>query len=110
MEKYGFENDVISPEWENNMRPDNWTYEYQVDWEVKRIRICERILFWIPRDMEKLPCLTTNIEFGTVIGSKKKLWVGGNNVHNNYIKTRLEMSGRKFYDNLEEMIKQICGV
>ena len=29
---------------------------------------------------------------------------------NEYIKTRLEMSGRKFYDNLEEMIKQICGV
>lgn len=36
-------------------------------WEWKRLDACDIILFWIPRDLEKLPGFTTNVEFGRYI-------------------------------------------
>lgn len=33
-------------------------------WEDHRLAIVDVILFWVPRDMQHLPGLTTNVEFG----------------------------------------------
>lgn len=41
-------------------------YEWngQVAWEDAALNMSDCILFWIPRDLEKLPCFTTNDEWG----------------------------------------------
>ena len=39
-------------------------YARQVDWETKALDLADMILFWIPRNMDTLPGLTTNCEWG----------------------------------------------
>jgi 8-oxo-dGTP pyrophosphatase MutT (NUDIX family) len=39
-------------------------YVEGVHWEDTYLQMADVILFWVPRDMEKLPGFTTNIEFG----------------------------------------------
>ena len=46
-------------------------YLEQVEWERKGLDMCDVILFWIPREMEKMPGLTTNVEFGLYVSSGK---------------------------------------
>jgi hypothetical protein len=43
----------------------------QVAWEWKYLEQADAILFWVPRNMETLPGLTTNIEFGMYWDSGK---------------------------------------
>lgn len=46
---------------------DNWNhvdYLQQVEWEYKAMMASHKILFWVPRDMNILPGMTTNTEFG----------------------------------------------
>lgn len=54
-------------------RDGAWTYDYtsQIKWETKCLGIADVILFWVPRDMETLPGLTTNVEFGNWFDSGK---------------------------------------
>ena len=42
----------------------NYDYEKTPAWEHKMMDMADIILFWIPRDLETLPALTTNVEFG----------------------------------------------
>jgi len=39
-------------------------YDKQIDWEQKAIRRSDCVLFWVPRELEKMPGFTTNVEFG----------------------------------------------
>jgi 8-oxo-dGTP pyrophosphatase MutT (NUDIX family) len=39
-------------------------YDDQIAWEERWLDAADTILFWIPRDMSRLPGLTTNVEFG----------------------------------------------
>ncbi len=58
----GFKGTVCVPE-----RKDwsiKFTYEDQVGWELDCLERCGAIAFWIPRNMETMPALTTNVEFG----------------------------------------------
>lgn len=38
--------------------------ETQYAWEQRYLDAADQIVFWVPRDMAKLPGLTTNVEFG----------------------------------------------
>jgi ADP-ribose pyrophosphatase YjhB (NUDIX family)/nucleoside 2-deoxyribosyltransferase len=67
LQKIGFPGEVFLPEnrdpteaWENG----SFSYAEQVDWEEKALNRADVIVFWIPRDMDKMPGLTTNGEFG----------------------------------------------
>lgn len=67
LEKWNFPGEVFLPEnrdptqaWEDG----SFSYDEQVDWEEKALNRADVILFWIPRDMDKMPGLTTNGEFG----------------------------------------------
>lgn len=67
LEKCSFPGEVFLPEnrdpsqaWEDG----SFSYEEQVDWEEKALNRADVIVFWIPRDMDKMPGLTTNGEFG----------------------------------------------
>ena len=51
--------------------PFQGSYEKQIIWEEYHLGICSCILFWIPRNMQTLPGLTTNVEFGDWMKSNK---------------------------------------
>jgi hypothetical protein len=93
---------LIIPEYRSPLDVD-FNYEKQIEWENKMLTNCDVILFWIPRDMENLPCLTTNIEFGEYHKSGK-IVVGGNEVKNNYIKYKCKVNGINFRSTLEQTI------
>jgi len=46
----------------------NWgwcgDYDRQVEWEWDALGRAERVLFWVPRNLETMPAFTTNVEFG----------------------------------------------
>jgi hypothetical protein len=54
---------------------DDWgphdQYDDQVKWEWEALNSSTIVLFWIPRDLAKMPAFTTNVEFGLFIGSGK---------------------------------------
>jgi hypothetical protein len=62
LEESGFEGTVLVPE-----RKDGYVkgcYDDQVEWEKYCLSKASVIVFWVPRNMENMPALTTNIEFG----------------------------------------------
>ena len=93
---------IYSPEWANNEKPEGWTYDGQVQWEVDALNASDVIIFWIPRDMEKLPALTTNIESGEWMHSGKII-VGApeSAVKMDYISSRCSMESIPFVDTLQ---------
>jgi len=72
LERAGFDGVVFVPETEDK----NWKHSYtdQIDWEQKYLYQCDRILAWIPRDLETMPAFTTNVEFGEFVASGKLLY------------------------------------
>jgi len=62
LKEAGFDGTVLIPE-----RKD-WSVQFdytdQVQWERIGLELASTILFWVPRHMEDMPALTTNIEFG----------------------------------------------
>lgn len=58
----GFSGTVLVPE-----RQNGWakvSYDDQVEWERAGLSLAKAIVFWVPRNMETMPALTTNVEFG----------------------------------------------
>jgi len=39
-------------------------YSDQIDWERDAMEKADIVMFWVPRDLDKMPAFTTNIEFG----------------------------------------------
>ena len=69
MNKKRFQGLVFVPLPRKGLWGDN--YDGQIDWELKYLRASTVIVFWIPRDLQKLPGFTTNVEFGLFVESKK---------------------------------------
>ncbi len=67
----GYDGVVFIPENRKGVFDDDHNYQETVEWEEKFLEICDCILFWIPRDLRNLPCLTTNCEFGKYSASGK---------------------------------------
>lgn len=49
----------------------DYDHNAQVDWELQYLEDCDAIAFWVPRDVQKLPGFTTNVEFGLFARSGK---------------------------------------
>jgi 8-oxo-dGTP pyrophosphatase MutT (NUDIX family) len=62
LKKKGFTGAVLIPEDSSGEFKNE--YEDQIEWEEEGLRIADVILFWIPRDLVKLPGFTTNDEWG----------------------------------------------
>jgi hypothetical protein len=45
----------------------------QVYWEWEALERADAVIFWVPRDLKKLPGFTTNVEFGLYCRSGKAL-------------------------------------
>ena len=56
-------------------RDGGWPEDYndQVGWEQAYLNMADLIVFWVPRDLDKLPASTTNVEFGEWVQSGKAL-------------------------------------
>lgn len=62
LDGFDFDGIVYVPEFKSSVQFD---YNKQVLWERKALKNSTKILFWIPRSIEKeMPGFTTNIEFG----------------------------------------------
>jgi len=62
LSELGYTGTVFIPEREEG----GWLGDYkgQVVWEWKALGLAEKTLFWVPRDLDKMPGFTTNVEFG----------------------------------------------
>lgn len=58
----GFDGTVFVPEDGDGSR--KFEYDDQIEWELQALHSATVITFWVPREMEHMPALTTNIEFG----------------------------------------------
>jgi hypothetical protein len=66
LEDLGFDGWVFVPE------RDNWQIDYldQVEWEHEGLMLAEAfgcVAAWVPRELEKMPAFTTNVEFGMYV-------------------------------------------
>ena len=112
LEELNFSGKVFVPE-----RLD-WSVKFdyvdQILWERKALDECSVIVFWVPRNMETMPALTTNIEFGYYMASSPERVLFGRpptSVHNGYLDwlfhNRKENS--KIHDSLETLLEEaVC--
>jgi hypothetical protein len=101
----GFKGTVYVPE----DRSGNVQFEYydQINWEWHALETSSVILFWIPREIETMPALTTNVEFGMYAASGKI--VVGRPPEAQKMKYLDALASRysiDVYDNLEMTVKQ----
>lgn len=68
----GYEGIVFLPEERSGKRFGD--YIDQVEWEERCLHMADCILFWIPRDMNTMPALTTNTEWGVWQDSGKAVF------------------------------------
>lgn len=72
LEERGYDGVVFVPEdRDGSVRS---SYDDQVEWEHHCLDMCDCILFWMPRDLDKMPAFTTNIEFGLYAKSGKSVF------------------------------------
>ncbi len=115
LSKLNFDGVVYVPEYKEMMMSNDGEYLHQVEWERAALEAATTILFWVPRDLKKLPGFTTNVEFGYWIHSGKIIYGRPNNaVKVRYLDWLYEKEcGLKPFDNLEDLIKEIiiyCSV
>jgi hypothetical protein len=58
-----FEGDLFIPEPRTGWKA-GVDYSDQIDWERDAMEKADVVMFWVPRELEKMPAFTTNIEFG----------------------------------------------
>jgi hypothetical protein len=109
LRKNNYDGVVYSPE-----HPDGqeaWKkLPYPAEWEHQAIRSCGILLFWVPRNMENMPALTTNVEFGHFIPDKYVVYGRPPNTPN---MAYLDWMFRKYYnkpihDSLSEAINEVA--
>ena len=105
LKKMAFPGQVLCPEDEggSNFRG---TYMGQVEWEYKGLENCKTICCWVPRDMENMPALTTNIEFGRYVGSGRLFYgrpdAAPHTAYLDWLYTKL--TGRNPWHTLEKLL------
>ncbi len=100
----GFEGAVFVP----LPRDGVWSADYgeQVEWELENLDDASIIVFWVPRDMEVLPGLTTNVEFGMYVDSGKTiLGFPENTPHMRYLEYIARVHGVPVLHTLEETLR-----
>lgn len=114
----GFDGTIFMPE----DKSGEWQHEYesQIAWEQRYLKGCKLILAWIPRDLEKMPGFTTNVEFGMFVSDESRHMLYGR--PNDSPKTKYLDALYKIYrnkdpsDNMKEVaedcvkfFKDYCG-
>jgi hypothetical protein len=99
-----FNDNIYIPEFIDK-KPDGWTYDKQVMWELEALNKATVIMFWIPREERYLPAFTTNIEFGEHLHTGKIVVGAPNHAEKmEYIRTRCRFNCIPVYDNLFQTV------
>ena len=106
LEKYGFKGTVLVPE-----RKDwivQFDYISQVEWELHGLESCSVVVFWVPRDMDKMPSLTTNVEYGMLVKSGRIIYGRPDTaVHVAYLDYLYgKFAGKVPFNSLEQLMSQ----
>ena len=100
-----FKGQVLVPEAASgNPFPD---YMNQVEWERHGLENCSLIIFWVPRNMETMPALTTNVEFGLYVTSGRALYGRPDNAqHCRYLDWLYhKYNWQNIYNNLHDLLE-----
>ncbi len=83
-----------------------YNYDAQVNWETECLNLSDVIAFWVPRDMESLPGLTTNVEFGLWCNSGKAvLGYPTDAEHMRYLAYHAGLEGMPVHETLEDTLR-----
>lgn len=109
--KFKFDGTVYCPEYREGHCDieGKGKFNDQIDWEHNALDTCDAILMWVPRKLETMPALTTNIEFGFYVKSGR-LFYGRppESVKNHYLDyCYMKFTGRKFESTLEGLIDRV---
>lgn len=69
LEKRGYDGVVYNPDYSSLALQND--YKTQLEWELRAIKDSTVVIFWVDRDLQKRPGLTTNVEFGYWLRSGK---------------------------------------
>jgi calcineurin-like phosphoesterase family protein len=98
----GFNGDIIIPETRD---PEvGYNYDNQIDWEHEGLTTADLIIFWVPRELEKMPAFTTNIEFGEWMNSGKVVLGYPEGAEKmKYMQYKADRIGIPNYDNMQDI-------
>lgn len=108
LEELGYQGVVFIP----LPRDGNWAHSYdsQVEWEHTYLHMADKVVFWIPRNMETLPALTTNVEFGIWYRSGKAvLGFPTNAPKMRYLAHHAKAEGVPIHYDLTEMLTAVVA-
>lgn len=107
LEKLGFEGTVLIPE--QRQRNSSIDYNEHLKWVTQACRQAEIILFWVPRDLEKLPGLKTNVEFGQYVSSPRMIYGAPPQAQKvKYLRTLASSYDRPCFSDLSLMLEHVC--
>lgn len=101
---------VFYPEWDDTLATVD--YDSQVGWEQEGFMRSLFIVFWIPRELNRMPAFTTNVEFGRFAHFPNTLYGRPTDAPKNkyldwYYK---QVNRRPIYDNLESLLDAIVFI
>ena len=107
LKEKNFDGVVYIPEDEFVRKND---YIDQAEWEREALTNSSVIVFWVPRELKKMPAFTTNVEFGYYIAKRAEAIIYGR--PDNAIKIKYldwlykKESDEKIFNTLEETINK----
>ncbi len=109
LRKMNFSGVVYVPEYLDMKLIDDVGFIKQSEWEREAMENAEVILFWVPRNLDNLPGLTTNVEFGYWLHSGKVIYGRPKEAEKvKYLDWLYEKeTNEKPFDDLEKMLKKI---
>jgi calcineurin-like phosphoesterase family protein len=104
----GFKGTVYIPE--KRKKSDNYNYIEQVQWEEWALDNADLIVFWVPRDLEKMPGFTTNVEFGEWMHSGKVVLGYPDWAENmKYLRYKAEKNNIPTFNEIDDLAQYIKG-
>lgn len=109
LENLNFDGTIYIPE-PNIKNFEN--YIEQVEWERNCYIYAKVILFWVPRKFPDMPGLTTNVEFGYWLSTKKCIYGRPDWAERiRYLDWLYELEyNKKPFNNLEELLKEAINL
>jgi hypothetical protein len=113
LERLGFQGTVLVPEPQDG----NWPKSFleQVEWEHQGLEAASTlgcVAAWVPRELEKMPGFTTNVEFGLYVGCGRFVYGRPQGApHTGYLDWLYTLkTSRSPLDRLEDLMRAAIAV